>query len=149
VRIFNGEKPQDIPVRRGVGVYMSNWRALQKWGLKESNLSPGNIVINRQPTFWEVYRRYVASGFFLLLVQTAIIVALLWHWRKRKRAQKGLSLANERLRLAIETAGAVSWHKDFETDLSTWSGDLQHLFGVSTGRFSTKFGELVRHVHRR
>ena len=40
VRVLNGEKPQDIPVAKSANVYMFDWRALKRWGLKEKQSSP-------------------------------------------------------------------------------------------------------------
>ena len=40
VRVLNGEKPQDIPIVKSANVYTFDWRALQRWGLKESDLPP-------------------------------------------------------------------------------------------------------------
>jgi ABC-type uncharacterized transport system substrate-binding protein len=67
VRILNGERPEDIPIVMSNNVYMFDWRALKRWGLKESNLPPGSVVLNRQATFWESYKRYVISGISLIL----------------------------------------------------------------------------------
>ena len=38
LRMLRGEKPQDIPRVKGVNTYMFDWRALKRWGLKESDL---------------------------------------------------------------------------------------------------------------
>ena len=56
LRILQGEKPQDIPRVKGVNTYMFDWRAVKRWGLKESEIPPGSIVLNRQPTVWEAYK---------------------------------------------------------------------------------------------
>ena len=48
VRVLNGEKPQDIPIVKSPNVYMFDWRALQRWGLKETDLPPGSVLLNRQ-----------------------------------------------------------------------------------------------------
>ncbi len=53
LRMLRGEKPRDIPRVKGVNTYMFDWRALKRWGLKESALPPGSIVLNRQLTVWE------------------------------------------------------------------------------------------------
>jgi len=73
VRVLNGERPQDIPVVTSEGTYMFDWRALKRWGIKESDLPPGSIVLNRQPGFWELYKRYVLVAIFVLLAQSAAI----------------------------------------------------------------------------
>ena len=146
-RLLNGETPRDIPIVTASQVYTFDWRALQRWGLKERRLPPGSIVLNRQPSFWESYRQYVISGILLLLAQTTIIVGLVFQWRRRKKAQNALVIANERLHLAMETASAVSWHIDLKKRRTIWSGGLQNMFGVSFGTLSTEFGELSDHVH--
>ena len=89
VRVLNGEKPQDIPIVKSANVYMFDWRALQRWGFKESDLPPDSVVLNRQPTVWDLYRRYIIGGIVLLLLQTLLIFALV---RQRARAQNDRKL---------------------------------------------------------
>jgi PAS domain S-box-containing protein len=97
LRILNGEKPQDIPIVRSDNVYMFDWRALRSWGLKETNLPPGSIVRNRQPSLWESFRWYVIGGMTLILAEALLISGLLVQRAKRKRAEASLIIANERL----------------------------------------------------
>lgn len=146
-RILNGERPQDIPIVAASDAYTFDWRALRRWGLKESRLPLGSIVLNRQTTFWETYRLYVISGILVLLAQTTVIVALVAQWRKRQKAQNALIIANERLRLAMEIAKVGGWHINLEKKLGTWFGGLQSVFGASNGTLFTQFGELSDHVH--
>jgi PAS domain S-box-containing protein len=146
VRILKGEQPQNIPVVRGANTYIFDWSALHRWGFKESDLPRGSVVLNREPTFWELYRRYILAGIFVLLTQTGIIVALLWEWKRREKAQEALALSNERLRLAMETAKAVSWHTDFTRGLTTWSGGLHGIFGIPSDTISTQPGEFLHYV---
>jgi PAS domain S-box-containing protein len=146
-RILNGERPQDIPIVTAANTYTFDWQAMQHWGLKERNLPPGSIVLNREPTFWEAYRRYVVSGTLLLLAQATIIVALLWQWTRRKKTQEALALVNERLQLAMEAAKATSWHMDLKTGLTTWSGCWQSMFGGSANTYSAQIMDLSHQVH--
>jgi PAS domain S-box-containing protein len=146
-RILSGERPEDIPIGTTPNAYTFDWRALQHWGLKARNLPLGSVVLNREPTFWEAYRQYVVSGILVLLAQTTIIVALVLQWTRRRKARQDLVLANERLRLAMETAKAVSWDMDMKRGTTTWFGGVRNMFGVSTDTFSTQFGELSHHVH--
>jgi len=66
LRMLKGEK-QQAPVAANTSVYMFDLRALQHWGLKESNLPPGSTVLNRQPSLWESFRWYVIGGMTLIL----------------------------------------------------------------------------------
>jgi PAS domain S-box-containing protein len=97
LRILNGEKPQDIPIVRSDNVYMFDWRALRRWGLKDTNLPPGSTVLNRQPTLWESFRWYFIGGVALILAEALLISGLLVQRAKRKIAEAGVIIANERL----------------------------------------------------
>jgi PAS domain S-box-containing protein len=104
LRILKGDKPQDIPRVEGVNAYTFDWRALQRWGLKERDLPPGSILLNREPTVWESYKWYIIAGIFLFLGQTLIIAALLWQRAKRKQADAELIRTNQQLRFAMNEA---------------------------------------------
>lgn len=89
-RLLKGTKPKAIPIVRNASVYIFDWRALRRWGLKERNLPPGAIVLNRQPTVWEAYGRYIIAGSSLCLVEMLFIFALLWQRAKRIQTQSSL-----------------------------------------------------------
>jgi PAS domain S-box-containing protein len=88
VRMLSGEKPRDIPMVKGVNTYTFDWRALKRWGLKESALPSGSIVLNRQLTVWQAYRWYIIGGIVLFLGETILILALPWQWRRRRRSER-------------------------------------------------------------
>src|SRR6185369_15151130 len=88
-------------------VYMFDWRALKRWGLKESNLPPGSVVLNRQATFWELYKRYVITGISLILLEAFLIFALLVQRARRRDAENTLAITNDRLRTAIDSGKFV------------------------------------------
>jgi len=97
LRILNGEKPQDIPIIRSDNVFMFDWQALRRWGLKEADLPPASNLLNRKPTFWESFKWYVIGGFSLILVEAVLIFGLLVERAKRIRAEASLIIANGRL----------------------------------------------------
>ena len=109
VRILSGEKPEDIPIVTSKDAYMFDWRVLRRWGLKESDLPPGSILLNRQPTLWETYKSYILAALFLLMAQTAIIAALSWQQGKRKRAEIRLRESEQRFRLVANSAPVMIW----------------------------------------
>jgi PAS domain S-box-containing protein len=104
LRILQGEKPRDIPRVRIANENKFDWRALQRWGFKESNLPPGSTLINRPPSFFQLYGRYVLPGLFLLIVQSLAILALLWQRAKRR-----------------QIAAELLWRLEFESLLSELS----------------------------
>jgi signal transduction histidine kinase len=88
-----------------------DWRELQRWQIDEARLPPGSEVLYRPPTMWEQHKRAVLAGLGVLVVQTALIMALLAQRARRRRAE-GESIAlsgrlltvheDERRRLARE-----------------------------------------------
>ena len=112
VRVLNGEKPQDIPVVTSKHAYMFDWRALKRWGLKESNLPPGSIVLYRQPTLWESYKGYMIGGISLIMFEALLIGGLLWQRARRRKAETALQESEGRFRLVANSAPALIWMAD-------------------------------------
>jgi PAS domain S-box-containing protein len=105
LRILLGEKPQDILRVKGANTYMFDWRAVKRWGLKESEIPAGSIVLNRQPTLWEFYKGYIIGGASLISLEALLIGGLLWQRTRRRRVETDLAVSNDRLRLALEAIG--------------------------------------------
>jgi PAS domain S-box-containing protein len=101
VQVLNGRRPEDVPIVMSNDAYMFDWRALKRWGIKESKLPPDSIVLNRQPTFWEVYKRYVIAALLVLLVQSMAIFALLWQRAQRRKIQTKLIKSEEKFSKAF------------------------------------------------
>lgn len=91
LRVLNGEKPQDIPVVRGANQYLFDWRAVQRWRLKESDLPHDSVVLNRQPTALQAYGRYILAALLVCVGQTVLIVALLEQRAKKRRIERSLA----------------------------------------------------------
>jgi PAS domain S-box-containing protein len=96
LRILNGEKPQNIPIMKDVTTYMFDWRALKRWGFKESNLPPGSIVLNREPTLWERGRKYFVVGIAVIFLQAISILALFWQRARKRKAEAELATSEEK-----------------------------------------------------
>jgi PAS domain S-box-containing protein len=147
VQVLNGEKPENLPVVTSRDAYMFDWKELKRWGLKESNLPPGSVVLNRMPSFWYLYKRYVIGGVLLLLLQAMIIAALLWQRAKRKQTEEELVRYSERLRVAMESGKSMGWESDFASDRLTWFGDLRTVFGIASEIYHPKADEFYQYVH--
>jgi signal transduction histidine kinase len=111
VRILNGTPPGSITVPHQLpGKPVFDWRELQRWGIAESRLPPGSRVGYRSPSLWEKYKVIVLGGTGALVVQSLLILALLYQRRARQRAElesrKNLALAADASRR--ETMAALS-----------------------------------------
>jgi len=157
VRVLNGEKPQNIPIVRSYNAYMFDWRALQRWGLEESDLPPGSVVLNRRLTFWEAYKRYIISGMLLLLLQTLIIVGLLWQRAMRRKTEVELVSSNERLRAALDRLDGIIISAmdaiivvDAEQRIVVFNPAAEIMFGsASVDTVGTPIDRFIPHAFRR
>jgi PAS domain S-box-containing protein len=109
VRVLNGENPQNIPVVTNNHAYMFDWRALKRWGINEDNLPPGSIVINRQPTVWEAYKRYIIPSIAVMFAETLLIFTMLWQRKRRRESELHVRESEERFRLVANTAPVMIW----------------------------------------
>ena len=147
VQVLNGKRPEDIPIVSSKNVYMFDWRALKRWGLNERNLPPGSAVLNREPTFWDLYKGYIITTFVLVLVETLLIAALIWQRARRKKAENELVITYDRLRMAVEAGRFVGWDLDIKAGTNHWFGNLEGMFGItSTDHFAQK-DEFRNRVH--
>ena len=136
-RILNGESADDIPKDYSHTYTIAfDHEVLRKFGISESRLPVGAKVINRKPTIWSQYGRYISSGVAALLVQSAIIVSLLLNRSKRIAAEKeAQSLAGRILSAGEEERRYLA--RELHDDVS------QRLAAVSieTGTLENKMSE--------
>jgi signal transduction histidine kinase len=111
MRILNGEAASEIPITVGNPLKpIFDWRQLQRWGIGESRLPPGNEIRFREPTAWERYHWQIVTIAAALFVQMSLIVGLFYERRRRRFAEvesrRRLSELAHMNRTA--TAGALS-----------------------------------------
>ena len=88
VRILGGEKAGDIKILpSGFAAPKFDWRQLQRWGISESRLPPGSEIHFREPTIWQQYFWQMMAILAALVMQTWLIVALIWEDRRRRRSE--------------------------------------------------------------
>jgi signal transduction histidine kinase len=88
IRMLGGEAPSNIKVpvvETSAAIF--DWRELQRWNINESLLPAGSDIQFRSPTAWEQYRMQIIAICAALLVQTALIVGLIYEQRRRHRAE--------------------------------------------------------------
>jgi signal transduction histidine kinase len=111
LRILDGESTSNIPVVNGdfVGPIFDA-RQLQKWGISESNLPKGSEIRFRQPTAWDQYHWQIMLIAGALLLQTGLIIGLIYEHRRRQIAEAdSLQRVNELARMnRFATAGELS-----------------------------------------
>ena len=101
LRIANGARAQDIPIESAKKAPIFDWGQLHRWGLKESALPPGSVVLYREPTLWERNRKYILAGLGVIVAQTFLIAGLLWQRTRRRNAELKLGKSEERFSKAF------------------------------------------------
>jgi PAS domain S-box-containing protein len=64
-----------------------------------------------------------------------------------KLAERELSVANDRLRLAMESGKSTGWDWDVVSGENIWFGDLETTFGISSGIYKGSGHEFYHRVH--
>jgi signal transduction histidine kinase len=98
IRILGGEKPGDIhipPVEFAAPIF--DWREMQRWHIAESRLPPGSEIRFRAPSLWERYRLQISVVLALIILQTALILWLLYEQGQRSRSEADARELSRRL----------------------------------------------------
>jgi len=89
-----------------------DWRQLHQYGLDENNLPPGSEVLFRPPTLWQTHHQVLIVFTAALLVQTALIAALLWQRRRKQLTEAELFNSRQMLRTVLDTIPQRVFWKD-------------------------------------
>ena len=128
LRILRGEPPSTIPPLEADDYEdIFDWRQLKRWGIDEQRLPAGSAVQFRTPSLWDSYKRYVVAGVTLVLLQSALLVALLVSLAQRRRAHLAAVEADE-------------WRRHAEEELQRQRDELAHALRLTT------LGELTASV---
>jgi PAS domain S-box-containing protein len=118
-RVLSGENPETIPVIHASHVLPEvDWRELRRWNIPASALPSGAIVLYREPTVWQQYRKYVIAGVVLIVVQTLLIIGLLWQRRRKQKAEASLSESEKRFRALAATTPSLLWICDADGNVT-------------------------------
>jgi len=112
-QVLSGESPDRLAVINGSRVYRQvDWRQLRRWNIPESRLPANTVVLYRQPTVWERYEKFIFAGMALIVLQTLLIIGLLWQRRRKQEAEAGLRESDQRFRVMADTTPALVWMCD-------------------------------------
>jgi len=88
VRVLRGESADEIPMSTAdLNVAQVDWRQLRHWGIPEARVPQGTLVLFREPTVWDRYKRYIVGAAALVFAQTMLIASLLAQRARRRRAE--------------------------------------------------------------
>ncbi|MCS3579552.1 signal transduction histidine kinase/ABC-type uncharacterized transport system substrate-binding protein [Bradyrhizobium elkanii] len=133
IEIMEGRDPTALAPRTNPGQYRVDYRAMERWSLREHNLPPGTSVLFKSPTIWDEHRGTVLSTLFIFGLQSLFVGALLIQRRKRLRVENLLKESEERMTFAAAAANIGLWQFDRNTDEFWASEHCRTLFGIVPG----------------
>lgn len=132
-RLLGGTAPSAIPpVSLSAYVPMFDWRQLKRWQIDANGVPAGSVLLFRTPTVWESHGWYIAIGVSVLLLQTAMVIGLLFTRAARRRAELARGESEMGRRLA-------------EGDLLRQREELAHAQRVATlGELAASFAHEIK-----
>ena len=132
VRLLNGAPPSSLRMPpQAPGEARFDWRQLQRWGIPESRLPMGSLVLYRRPSLWSEYRGTVLTAAVALAIQSLLIIGLLYQRRARQRAEiesrRNLALAADASRRQTMSALTSSIAHELGQPLSSMMYNAQAL----------------------
>ena len=102
LRIANGTRVEDIPAQEAPTVAMFDWRQLSRFHIAENTLPTGSVVRFKEITFWELYKGRIIAVLAILILQTLLLVGLLFERGRKRRATRRLAESEERFAKAFK-----------------------------------------------
>ena len=142
IRILKGERVEDVkPLEVSPKEIMFNYEQLARSGMKLSDLPDDAVVINHPQSFYEIYRAQIWTALIFMALQMLAIVVLLLNTVRRRRAEKRLETATQRLEYLLSSTSAVLFSLDQKDDrLDFISRNCEHVTGFTPEEFKADHG---------
>ena len=133
LEILSGKDPATLPPQKNPGqAYRVDFRAMQRWGLDESRLPAGTLVLHKPPNLWDQHHELILAALLIVAVQTAFLVALVVQRRQRRVAEHLLHESEERMTFAAAAVNIGLWQFDLGTN-ELWATDhCRAMFGLGS-----------------
>lgn len=101
--ILAGKDPATIPPRPSPDMaYRVDDKAMGRWGLSEKNLPPGTVIMDKDPSLWDLYRWYVIGAISIIAIQALLIAGLVVQRRRRQLAEASIRAKESALRISYD-----------------------------------------------
>jgi PAS domain S-box-containing protein len=129
--ILNGNTHSPTPLLElDLNQVLFDWRQLQRWGIKESNLPAGSQLRFRLPTVWEGHRTFVMAMGGALTLLTTILCVLLVQIARRKKVERALRESEERLAFSAASTSTGLWQYQPRTRQLWTTEQSRTIFGL-------------------
>ncbi|MBF0550483.1 MAG: response regulator [Deltaproteobacteria bacterium] len=102
VEILKGKPTSVMPIKTvSTSSYIFDWKELSHFGINEKLLPKESIIINREYTFWELYRTYIIAGFIFMGFEALLIILLIVNISKRRKVESEILNINSDLGITV------------------------------------------------
>jgi len=108
----NGVMPDRQMQSEPIGSYQFDWRQLKRWGIGEDTLPSGSKIEFRVFSVWDSYKLEIIMGVGLILLQTVLIIGLMWNRYRRIKTEEKLRESEEKYRNLFENANEAIFIAD-------------------------------------
>jgi len=127
-RVLSGESAAKIPIVFDNSARDTvDWRQLRRWHISESVLPPSTIELFREPSLWERYRHLIEAVISLCILETVLILALLFSVQRRKHAETALRREKALAEAVIESLPGVFFLQDRAGKNLRWNTNAERL----------------------
>jgi PAS domain S-box-containing protein len=112
------------------------------------------VVMISIPIVWELFQRNESTGIRTLRLLVAFIAivclastAYIKEYLAKRELASHVGIANDRLRLAMESGKSVGWDWDVKSGRDVWFGDLKTMFGIPSDTYVGRVEDFRRRVH--
>ena len=106
-------------------------RAMDRWGLKQSNLPPDSVVLFSEPTLWEQHRYLISAVALVVALQSSVVTALLFQRRRRRQAERSLRESEDRMTFTAASVNVGLWQFNRTTDELWATEHSRAMFGLA------------------
>ena len=90
-RLMSGEPPASVPPHPEDGVPMFDARELRRWGVEQTRLPAGSIILHNEPTVLQAYFWQINLVLAVLLAESMLILSLVLERRRRRAAERQMA----------------------------------------------------------
>ena len=124
MRILQGESADSIQVlKNSPNIPMFDYKVMKQFGVNESDLPKGSVVMNKPFSFYDRYKGLVWATVLTIAVLIAIVLMLIGNIIQRRRTEEALRESEKRLKQSNSELDAKN--KELEQVLYATSHDLR------------------------
>ncbi len=111
VQVLEGASASDTPTAVIANRDIFDWNQMVRWGISARDLPAGSTVFGKPTDIWTRYRWEIVGAAVFVVTEALLIFLLFLQLRLRRKAERKLIRANERIRSILEATDTGPWSR--------------------------------------